>query len=125
MHDFSFHFITGKHQTPPENLLAPNWVTSVEPCSYGTFITEQDTFKIERKESGPVTINGFPISEEQHNAVLAGEEVTLVYGDDLSSIKLESPGVLTMNGKELPGSKGVGNSFGLTGIPSEPIDPHC
>ena len=124
MQDFSFHCISGKHQTPPENLLAPNWVTSVEPCSYGKFITEGDTFVIERTESGPVTINGFSISEEQHKAALTGEEVSLAYEDVSLSIKMESPGVLTLNGKELPGSKGA-SSYGLSGIPSEPIDPNC
>ncbi|XP_023343556.1 uncharacterized protein LOC111713010 isoform X2 [Eurytemora carolleeae] len=114
----------GNSPGPSYNLLSPDWVKSVEPCSYGRFTSsEGEEFTIERKESGPVTINGFKITDEAHKQALSGESSLLFMEDKAVKLKLTSPGVLTFGDQKLPGSKGV--DFSMLGMPSQPIDHDC
>ena len=114
---------SGESPAPSSDILSPDWVKSVQPCSYGRLETSEGKFTIERKESGPVTINGFEITEEAHKQALTGKR-SLAFKDDMAgSLELTAPGVLTFMSVKLPGSKGV--PFSMLGMPKFVINSDC
>ena len=62
---------------------------------------DANEFKILREESGPVLINNYPVSADEHRRALSGEEVELRAFEQEPKILVGSADDLTFDGKSM------------------------
>ena len=68
-------------------------------------------FHVNKEDTGPVTINGFPLLESDHKKALSGEPAQLKADGKTAVLSMNSQGTLLFDGKPLSGPM-VASHFG-------------
>ncbi len=99
---FNTIFFSGGKAWVPTKIYEPNWVKSVEPCSETTFVVNNNKFLVNKEDTGPVTINGFPVTDADHRRALSGEIVQLSANKKVATLTMKQNTVM-FDGKPLSG----------------------
>ncbi|XP_023326300.1 uncharacterized protein LOC111699799 isoform X2 [Eurytemora carolleeae] len=90
---------------PPLEFSMKNWISLVPPCSILKCISPKGLkIDVEREITGPVRVNGYNITDDEHSRALNGEKVVIKGNEHKADTVLSFSGSnMVLNGTIFPG----------------------